>query len=88
MLIQVLTSAAAADKEQLLQTKKFFSSIYIRVLKINILLVKFEIFADASLLISTLQALRTQHDLDSGVLWFEVGSQLQVSKLPKHIALE
>ena len=48
MLIQVLTSAAAADKEQLLQTKKFFSSIYIRVLKINILLVKFEIFADFS----------------------------------------
>ena len=35
MLIQVLTSAAAADKEQLLQTKKFFSSIYIRVLRIS-----------------------------------------------------
>ena len=48
MLIQVLTSAAAADKEQLLQTKKFFSSIYIRVLKINISLLKFEIFADFS----------------------------------------
>ena len=46
MLIQVLTSAAAADKEQLLQTKKFFSSIYTRVLKIIVLLVKFEIFAD------------------------------------------
>ena len=48
MLIQVLTSAAAADKEQLLQSKKFFSSIYIRVLKIIILLVKFEIFVDFS----------------------------------------
>ena len=35
MLIQVLTSAAAADKEQLLQTEKFFSSIYIRVLRIS-----------------------------------------------------
>ena len=48
MLIQVLTSAAAADKEQLLQTEKFFSSIYIRVFKIDLLLVKFEIFADFS----------------------------------------
>ena len=41
----------------------------------------------ASLLVSTLQALRTQHDLDSAVLWFEVGSQLQVLKLPKNLAL-
>ena len=48
MLIQVLTSAAAADKEQLLQTKKFFSSIYIRALKINILLVKLKIYANFS----------------------------------------